>query len=186
MTLSPSYDRFRDQLQAFGSAAELRPERYVLGEIEQRTLALTLRLDFTVRPNLTVQYYGAPFVSAGAYDHFRRVVAPRAAEYDDRFVVYGADQVTRDGNGDYAVDEDRNGSADFTFVNPDFNFRDFNSNLVVRWEFRPGSTAYVVWSQARSSFAPGGDFQLRSDVDGLFGEHPHDVFLLKVSKWMSL
>lgn len=186
ITLSPSYDRFRDQLQPFGSAAGLRPDRYILGEIQQRTFALTMRLDYTVRPNLTVQYYGAPFVSAGSYNNFRQVVAPRAGAYADRFVVFGANEVTVDANGDYAVDTDHDGTSDFSFGNPDFNFRDFNSNLVVRWEFLPGSTAFLVWSQARSSFVPAGRFALRSDFDGLFDEHPHDVFLLKISKWMSL
>ena len=74
-----------------------------------------------------------------------------------------------------------------TIDNPDFNFRDFNSNLVVRWEYQPGSLLYVVWSQARSMYLPGmGEFDVGTDINELFDVHPHNVFLVKFSKWFSM
>jgi hypothetical protein len=138
-----------------------------------------------VRPSLTVQYYGAPFVSAGTYRDIKRITNARASEYRDRFHTFAANEITASG-GSYSIDEDADGTVDYSVGNRDFNVRDFNSNLVVRWEFQPGSLMYVVWSQARSDFAPDGRFALNNDSRALFDVHPHNIFLLKLSKWISL
>ena len=63
---------------------------------------------------------------------------------------------------------------------------DFNSNLVIRWEYDPGSTLFLVWSQSRFDYLNDGEFRLGDDLDGLFGTHPHDVFLVKFNRWFSL
>jgi hypothetical protein len=84
------------------------------------------------------------------------------------------------------VDENGDGTIDYRFDNPDFNIRDFNSNLVTRWEFQPGSVLFLVWSQARGGFTPNGRFAAGEDLEELFDTHPHNVFLVKVSKWFSL
>jgi hypothetical protein len=76
--------------------------------------------------------------------------------------------------------------VDYRFGSPDFNFREFNSNLVVRWEFQPGSLLYLVWSQARDDVVSDGRFSLGDDLDDLFAVHPRNIFLIKVSKWFSL
>ena len=86
----------------------------------------------------------------------------------------------------HRVDEDGDGNVDYSFRDPDFEARDFNSNLVLRWEYRPGSLLYVVWSQARSSFVADGNLALRDDLAALFDTEPHDVVLVKLSKWFSL
>jgi len=89
-------------------------------------------------------------------------------------------------DGGYEVDEDMDGVADYRFGNPDFNFREWNSNLVARWEFSPGSLIYLVWSQGRVDFTSDGRFSARNGIDDLFRQHPHDIFLIKVSRWFSL
>jgi hypothetical protein len=189
VTLSPSYSTNDVELQFVDiptSDSDGAP-RYVFGQLDQETAALTVRLDYTIRPNLTLQFYGAPFVSAGAYTTFKHVDAPRAAEFSDRFHTYGAGEIRFDaGTGRYEVDEGADGSVDYGFDQPDFNVREFNSNLVLRWEYDPGSTLFVVWSQSRSDFAPDGHFALQSNADSLFDVHPYNVFLLKLSKWFSL
>jgi len=185
ITASPSYTLFDDELQYIGRFSFNGSDRYLLGGIEQETAALTLRVDYALRPNLTVQYYGAPFVSAGSYKRFKRVTNPQAGEYAGRFDELTGAEITATG-GRYEVDEDTDGSVDYEFDNPDFNFRDFNSNLVVRWEFMPGSVAFLVWSQSRADFVPRGSFALDTDVRGLFDVHPHDVFLIKISRWFAL
>ena len=99
----------------------------------------------------------------------------------------GATEIGLDpATNEYRVDENVDGTVDYGFANPDFDFRDFNSNLVVRWEFQPGSTLFVVWQQARSETVPHGTFSVHHDLGGLFDVHPHNVFLLKVNKWFSL
>jgi len=160
---------------------------YVYGSLDQKTFSLSLRLDYAITPNLTVQYYGSPFVSAGTYRDFRRIVSPRAPAYEDRFRRYAADEVAYDpDSGEYLVDETGDGVPDYSFGNPDFNVRDFNSNLVVRWQYSPGSSIYVVWSQARFDFSPDGRFALGNDLDSLFSVHPQNVFLVKINRWFNL
>jgi hypothetical protein len=159
--------------------------RYLLASIVQRTAALSLRLDYCMTPNLTLQLYARPVISSGGYSAFKRVTLPGADRYADRFLVLepGAELQLEDGA--YYVDENRDGEADYAFGYPDFNYKAFNSNLVLRWEYRPGSTLFVVWGQTRERVNPTGRFALGDDVDALFAKHPHDVFLIKVSRWVS-
>jgi hypothetical protein len=186
LVLSPSYSRNLDELQ-YVSTSGTTPH-YVFGRLSQETAALTVRFDYTIRPNLTVQFYGAPFVSAGDYTTFKRVESPRAEQLDDRFHFYDSSEIQHvpasGGVGaHYLVNE--NGDQ-YAFGDPNFDVRDFNSNLVTRWEYQPGSVIYLVWSQSRSEFVPTGDFALGRDARGLFDNHPHNVFLVKISKWFSL
>ena len=157
--------------------------RYLFGTLDQKTTQLTLRLDYTITPDLTVQLYAAPFVSSGRYDDFQRVVNPRAARFGDRFNPL-ITQPTEDGFG---VDEDGDGATDYRFSDPDFDVREFNANLVVRWEYRPGSAVFVVWSQVRdASILFGDDPGFDRQLDRLFEGPAEDVFLLKVSQRFSL
>ena len=72
----------------------------------------------------------------------------------------------------------------YGFDNPDFNIRNFNSNAVLRWEYRPGSTLFVVWNQGRSDFAADGRFQLRNNASDLFRAPGTNVLLIKMSYWL--
>jgi hypothetical protein len=181
LTLNPSITRNRPEMQYVDTV----DQRYLFGALEQKTSALTVRLDFSLTPNLTLQYYGAPFVSSGRYSAFKNVTAPRADAYRDRFVTYDSSQVRLEGDT-YAVDEDSDGTADFTFGQPDFDVREFNSTLVARWEYRPGSLFYVVWSQARSDevLRIGEEPGLGRGLRQLFDVQGHDVFLIKFSTWL--
>ncbi len=159
--------------------------RYILGRLKQETLATTFRINWSLTPDLTVQYYGRPFVSAGQYDTFRFVTQTRADKYHDRFQYYQGAQIITDKNG-YQIDENTDGVPEYGFFNPDFNVREFFSNLVVRWEFKPGSSLYLVWSQNRNSWKNQGLFSARQDHDALFGVVPYNVFLMKMSYWFSI
>ncbi len=186
LELSTSYGRNRPELQYVTTADRAGEAAYVFARLEQETLDLSLRFDYAITPDLTVQYYGAPFVSAGTYDAFKRIVDPRAGEYGDRFVELG--EVARDdaSAGVYTVDEDGDGAEDYRFSQPNFDVRDFNSNLVVRWQYSPGSSVFLVWSQARFGFDRTGRFAAADDLDALFDRHPDDVFLIKINRWLDL
>jgi hypothetical protein len=153
---------------------------YLFGHMDQKTLGLTGRMDLTFLPDLTLQLYAQPFVSAGAYSEFKQVADPRARTYRDRFAP--VDAVLE--NGQYRADLSGNGVAE-TFRNPDFNVRQFRSTAVVRWEYRPGSILYLVWSQGRSHFLPDGRFQLGESLGDLFRQDSENVVMLKVSYWIS-
>jgi hypothetical protein len=187
LSLNPQLERRRSEMQYVDTLAFGNEDRFVFGALDQDTVSLTVRLDLALTPNLTIQYYGAPFISSGTYQAMKRITDPQAAEYRDRFAPYDADQIRLDVDaGVYEVDENRDGKVDYRFDRPDFDFRDFNSTLVLRWEYRPGSQLYVVWSQARSeeSLRPG-PLRLGAEYRSLFDAPPHDIFLVKFSKWFS-
>jgi hypothetical protein len=187
VSLSPWYGRNNREMQYVATRSRGGEDRYLFGRLHQKTAAITVRVDYTVTPNLTVQFYGSPFISSGRYTEFKRITDPRAGEYRDRFHVFTDAEIAYDPAADaFDVDEDADGGADYSIGNPDFNFREFNSNLVVRWEFQPGSLLYLVWSQARDDVVAEGRFSLGDGLDGLFGVHPRNIFLVKMSKWFSL
>jgi len=187
VVLNPSFSRNRPEMQYVTTESIGEEHRYLFGRLDQKTTSITFRLDYCMTPNLTVQYYGSPFVSSGRFTGFKRITDPKAARYRNRFHVFNDGQIAYDpAGGVYRIDEDGDGDDDYGFDNPDFNYRDFNSNLVIRWEYMPGSLLYLVWSQARSEYLPRGDFDFGRDMRGLFDMHPHDVFLIKFIKWFSL
>ena len=134
---------------ATADAASGEP-RYVLGRIDQDTWDFTFRVNLALSPELTLQYYGSPFIGTGRYTRvqagdrharagLRRTASTCTGRTRSRHVGEG---------GRYFVDEAAGGR--YSFANPDFSFRQFRSNLVARWEYKPGSSLYVVWSQGRT------------------------------------
>ncbi len=183
-TLGPGLERTRNRMQYVATAEVAGTPRYVLAAIDQKTFTLTLRLNVALTPELTVQFYGQPFVSNGGYADFRRVVSPRAPRLADRAPLLGAALAPT--GGGLGVDEDGDGVADFTFADPGFRFLQFRSNLVVRWEFRPGSVLFLVWSQGRTAAGAAGDFHLGAGLGDLFATPAGNVFLLKISHGIRL
>lgn len=163
---------------------------YIFAGLDQRTASLTARVDYTVTPRLSFQFYAQPFISAGRYSGFREVTDPRAGRFADRFHRYGADQlhpaVNDSGDRIYQVDLDADGTPDFTFDDPDFNFKELRSNAVLRWEYRPGSTLFLVWSQGRSDVEPQGAYDLGRDGKRLFETRGTNILMLKVSYWLDI
>jgi hypothetical protein len=184
--IEPSYSRNEPEFQFVDTVDDGGDPAYVYASLDQRTFDLSFRLDYSVTPTLTIQYYGAPFVSAGRYRDFKRVTNPRGDRYGDRFRRLDGAVRFDEADDAYFVDEDGDGTDDYEFGDPDFNVRDFNSNLVVRWQYSPGSRVFLVWSQSRSGFESAGRFDLRDDMRALFDVHPHNVFLVKLDHWINL
>ena len=161
-------------------AAETFGARYVFASLDQTTVALETRLNYTFTPALSLQVYAQPFIASGDFGAIKELARPNSFE----FLVYGEDVgevvdgvIYPNGQGEDALS--------FPAPQPDFNIRSLRGNAVLRWEWRPGSTVYFAWQQNRSGFQPIGDFELRRDTDALFGAAPDDVFLIKVSYWLN-
>lgn len=154
--------------------------RTIVGEVKQKTIRFTARLNYNITPELTVQYYGQPFITRPLYDNFGYVSSPLAKNYDDRFHVFTPGEISTN-NGDYTVDENGDGATDYTFRKPDFNFVQFRSNLVIRWEYRPGSELFLVWSQGNTADASDDlDTPLpRSLFENAFAGQAKNIFLVK-------
>jgi hypothetical protein len=183
ISMSPSASVRMDKIAFVSNIDDIEPVKYVRGEIHQTETALTLRFTYNITPDFTIQYYGMPFISAGRYDHFKYIDKPHSDNFYERYAGYSDDQIHyNDVDDNYAVDEDRNGMTDYTFDNPDFNVLDFNSNLVIRWEYMPGSTLYLVWTQQRNRTSARGTYSFPEDTQDLFAKtYPYDVFLIKLS-----
>ncbi len=187
VSFEPTYTIQNNQLQYVETADMNGNPRYLFAELDQKTVILTIRINYTINPELSVEYYGQPFVSAGKYSSFKRITDTDAGRYEDRHHVFSDSEISYNLPDDnYVIDENIDGTEDYTFNNPDFNFRQFRSNLVIRWEYSPGSTMFLVWSQERTSTASSGLFSYGEDMKDLFRIVPHNVFLIKFSYWFSL
>ncbi len=187
ISLSPEFQKQNEELQYVSIAGPETDPRYLFGKLDMKTLAVTFRINYTIYPDLTIEYYGQPFTSAGNYENFSRITDPVAEKFKDRYRTFTSQELTYNGSSNsYSVDEDLEGTEEYSFSNPDFNFRQFRSNLVVRWEYLPGSTLYLVWSQGRTSSDSNGLFSYGTDMKELFRTTPHNIFLLKLSYWFSL
>ena len=167
------------------TAIETYGARYVFASLHQDQLALDTRVEWTFSPKLSFQLYVQPLIVSGDYTRFKELRAPRQFEFD----IYGKQQGTvgSDSTGAVVVDPDAGGPAPaFSFSNPDFNFRSFRGNAVLRWEYRPGSALFLVWQQGREATAPVGDFEFHRDWNALFDINPENVIAVKATYWLAL
>jgi hypothetical protein len=171
---------WRRQDQFVSAANYNNTTRTIVGEVAQKTLRFTGRLIYNLTPELTIQYYGQPYITRPIYRNFAYVSNPLAQKYDDRFSIFNSDVVSYS-NGTYGIDENKDGTADYQFSKPDFNFVQFRSNLIVRWEYKAGSELYLVWSQGNTPDASA-DLESRlakSLFRNAFAEQARNIFLLK-------
>ncbi len=154
---------------------------YILGTIDQQTLGLTFRLDYYITPEISLQYYGSPFASTGKYIDFKEVTNPKADSYTGRFA-----KLQTAGNGDQYDVVGGSSATTWSFDNPDFNFSQFRSNLVFRWEYRPGSQLYFVWAQDRTRYEQSNFGSLGNAMNQLSTTFPGNIFLIKFNYWFSI
>jgi hypothetical protein len=187
VSIEPEFLDVNTKLQYVETANVGDDIRYLFAELDQKTLFFTFRLNFTINPELSLEYYGHPFISSGKYTNYKMITNPVADEFENRYALYPSNEITYNSDDNiYNVDENQDDAVDYSFDNPDFNFRQFRSNLVIRWEYLPGSTLFLVWSQGRTSSASDGNFSYGNDMKDLFTVQPHNVFLLKLSYWLPL
>lgn len=153
--------------------------RYIFGRIEQKIVASEIRVNWIFTPRLSLQVYLQPFIAVGKYDRFKQLNRPRAYDY----LVFGDNGSTIvEEDGEYLVDPDGSGPApEFSLSNPDFNYKSMRGTVVLRWEYRPGSLLYLVWTQNRADFSNPGDLSLWRDLGNLFTAPGDNIFLIKFS-----
>jgi hypothetical protein len=158
--------------------------KYIMARIKQQTYSFTFRFNYNITPDISIQYYGSPFISVGTYSDFKRTANPHAGNIKNRYHSYTDKEILFDQpTNTYSVNE---GTAYYTFGNPDFSFRQFRSNLVARWEYRPGSTIYLVWENNRNSSESDYISSFNHNFNNLFGVQPTNVFMVKISFWLGI
>ncbi len=171
----------QNQMQYVATESFGEEARYLTANINQETYGLEMRFTYMMTPNLSLQFWGQPFASRGAYKQFKIVTAPKADAYENSFTILSPQQLSfSETNESYGIDENLDGTVDYEIDNPDFNFVEFRSNMVVRWEYIPGSTLFVVWNQGRSDLLPvNRSYRMGSLSEGLMDVYPHNIFLIK-------
>jgi hypothetical protein len=194
LSIGPNYDhdftaqQFVTSFDDSNAPSGFGGVRYVFGRLEQKTFSIDTRLNATFTPTLTLQLFAQPFLASGHYTSFKEFVKPKSGQ----MTYYGKDNgssVTKTANSsgetEFIVDPDGTGAAaPFTIDNPDFNIRSLRGTAVMRWEYRPGSTLYFVWTQVREGFDTFGDFDLGRDRRKLFSDRPTNVFQVKATYWL--
>lgn len=191
--LSPSFQRSQTPSQWINvyddaTAKSTFGKRYVFGELDQTTLSASIRLNWTFTPQLSLQLYVQPLISSGSYVNFKELARPKS--YD--FNIYGKNsstitRVKTESSDDFVVDPDGNGPAPtLSFSNPDFNYKSLRGNAVLRWEYRPGSTLYLVWTQSRSDYENDGEFNFSRSFNRLISANADNILMLKFTYWWSM
>jgi hypothetical protein len=185
LSIGPEYERLVDTQQyvttLIGGPEATYGRRYVFARVDRSTYSTEIRLNYTFKPDLTLDLYAEPFAASGRYDQFGELAAARAR----LLRTYGSDGTTLTTlpGGDLVVTD---GATSFRLENQDFNVQSFRSNVVLRWEWRAGSALYLVWQQDRSSEEA---LRTRVSLGDLFGSitRPGDnFFAVKASFWFSL
>jgi hypothetical protein len=160
-----------NQLQYVTSCTNNNSEDYILARLDRRTTRGYIRINYNITPDLSMQYWGQPFFTKGNYTNFKKATETKAQNLSDRYHIFDRNEISYNRSDEtYSVDQGGSNQS-YTFDNPDFNVKVFLSNAVLRWEYKPGSTLYAVWSQ-----------NIYTDEDrALFKTTPQNIFLLKFS-----
>ncbi|RMI08677.1 MAG: hypothetical protein D6681_07870 [Calditrichaeota bacterium] len=183
LSLNPFFAREVETRQYITTLEDGRPEtfgqRYIFSTVDRKTLSLQVRLNYAFTPDLTLELYAEPFAASGRFYNFGELSAP-GSRHLRRYGTEGT-TIEETGEGEYTVTD---GENQFSFSSPDFNRRSFRSNVVLRWEWQPGSTLFLVWQQDRAADV---DISRRVTPAALWNtlSNKGNQFLaLKVSYWL--
>lgn len=167
----------------FGTGrAQTYNNRYIFATVDRSELSARFRVNYAITPNLTMETYAEPFAASGRFYDFGELSLPRS----EQLRLYGTDGTSitdPDGNGVRTVTAD---GRTFTLSNLDFRALSFRSNMVLRWEWRPGSTLFVVWQQDRSARAASGHHVRPADVWDSLSQSGSHFFAVKLNYWLPI
>jgi hypothetical protein len=180
--VGPSWSRRDDAMQYVAEVAdEAGRPHYIFARVNQTTLGVTLRANWTFSPRLSLQAYAQPFIATGRYSQYKDIDNPSAERFEDRFTRL---------EGDRLADQDGvlvgSNAGTFRFGRPDFSFTQLRSNVVLRWEYRPGSSVFAIWSHGQTGVAGDGRFDLSRDIRQLGATAGEDIVMIKLNYWIGL
>lgn len=159
--------------------------RYVFGAIDQWQLSMTTRANVIFSPHVSLQVFMQPLLATGDYNEFKELARPRTLD----FLQYGTtagtiayDPLRRNYTAD--PDGDAGAAPSFTFGDPDYNLKSLRLNAVFRWEIRPGSNFYAVWTRQQQDFTNPGRFVPGHDARAMLRAPGDDIILFKMAYWI--
>ena len=199
VSVSPNWSTATSDAQYVTSTSTLAYDptygrRYLFAELDRQSFSMVTRLDWTFSPTLTLQLYAQPLLSSGDYVEYKQLAG--AESYEFLGFEPGSAQALENGiscssnicnvDGRQHVDFDGDGFTDYSFSDRDFNVRSLIGNAVLRWEYRPGSTIFLVWQRQQVDRALIGDFDLSRDAGALFDAPADNRFIIKMNYWLGL
>jgi hypothetical protein len=185
MSLNNQFSRTVDRSQYVSTADFGNSKRYILGTIQNDSWTTTLRLNYSLNPDFSFQFYGQPFISRGRYAAFNFVNNSVASSFSDRVNLYDENQISSqidaDGNVTFLIDENLNNTTDYAFSKPDFSFVQLQTNFVVRWEYIPGSELFFVWARGSVGTQDFNDSLNQSLNAQIFDAPARDTFVVKAT-----
>ena len=187
LSIIPNYSKSTKGFIYVSTEMESGKDIYLVSSIQREVLSASLRVNLSFTPDLSLEYWGQPFLFSGDYSGFKKVVNPDQKVFTSQFHQYTASEITYDEkNNQYLIDDNGDGNTNFTLSNPDFSVVEFRSNMVLRWEFVPGSTFFFVWSQGKNSYSDDGTFNLNNNFVQLIKARATNIFLVKFSYRFSM
>jgi uncharacterized protein DUF5916 len=179
--LGPSWSYNNDPMQYVAEAADATGKpHYIFAHIDQKSVGVTTRVNWTFSPKLSLQAYAQPFIATGRYSEYKDVNNPGADRFRDRFTLIDANAHLSDGV--FTVNQ----QGMYSFGRPDFSFRQLRSNVVLRWEYRPGSSLFAIWSHGQTNSTDDGRFRLGDDLRGLASADQENLVMVKANYWIGL
>ncbi len=185
VNVGPGFERNHQNSQWVGAADDAGAtltfgRRYVFAALDQTTVSASVRVNWAFTPNLSLQFYGQPLISSGNYFDYKQLVRSRSYEWEP----LGSGVPTYDAAADQ-VDLDGASGTGYAPYNPDFRFMSLRGNAVLRWEYMPGSTLFLVWTQDRSASEGDGEFELGPSFTRLVDARPDNIFLAKLTYYLN-
>jgi hypothetical protein len=187
ISVSPEFERERSKSQFVTSvsdalASSTYGRRYVFADLDQHELSVSTHVNVTFSPSLSLEAFARPFISSGTFSNYKELARPRSFDFN-RYAVVGSVARAEDG---LLIDPDGSGPAQsFEVDDETFTTRSLRGSAVLRWEWRPGSTLFLVWQQQRESEDQSGRFQLRRDLREMGRSRPDNVFVIKATWWLN-
>ncbi len=182
ISINQNYNSNNTEMQYVTQVNHNGKMNYLVSELDQKTLSFSMRINYTINPNLTIQYYGQPFISRGRYSDFKWIGDAYSIDLTQKLNPISSESITlSEDEQSYFIDVLEDGTEIRNIQNPDFSFVQFRSNLVLRWEYKPGSEFYLVWSQGTSGLASPKDGLFKSLDNQILGNTKENIFLMKAT-----
>jgi hypothetical protein len=184
-SISGSYDKYTNYNQWIGNfndeyAVNTYKKRYLFGAMNQDTYSSSIRLNCIFTPNISLQLYVQPLLSSAKFLTFRDLAKPGTNDFN----TYSESNILRE-DGVITIDPDGDGpSPAMRFSNPDYIVRSIRANMIFRWEYMPGSSLFLVWTQSRFNYIDNHDFNFANLAGKLFDKNPDNIFMLKLTYWI--
>jgi len=193
LSIDPRWRRFIDTRQYVRTIDGGRPAtfgaRYVFATTDRKTISIQTRLSYAITPDLSLDWYGEPFVQTGRFFDYGELLAARSRD----LLIYGTagteiEEIRPEEPGDPATIVVRDGDDVFSFDDGDFVALSFRTNFVVRWEYLPGSTLFFIWQLSRrdNQSAQNPDPATFGNLFDALSAPGQSLFALKVTYWLAI